>query len=40
MDLMNRVFRPFFDMFIVIFIEDILEYFICVRDHEDYLRIV
>ncbi|XP_073300566.1 uncharacterized protein [Primulina huaijiensis] len=34
MDLMNRVFKPFLDQFIVVFIDDILE-----RDHKEHLRI-
>ena len=40
MDLMNRVFRPYLDKFVVVFIDDIL---ICSKDkdeHADNLRIV
>ena len=33
MDLMNRVFEPFLDRFIVVFIDDILVYS---KDHEDH----
>lgn len=40
MDLINRVFRPFFDLFVVIFIEDILVYSQNVKEHIDHLRMV
>ena len=33
MDLMNRVFRPYVDQFVVVFIDDILVYS---KDREDY----
>ena len=40
MDLMNRVFQPYLDQLVVVFINDIL---VCSRDkqeHEQHLRIV
>ena len=40
MDLMNRVFRPYLDQFVVVFIDDILEYFRDEQEHEQYLKIV
>lgn len=40
MDLMNRVFRPFLDKFMIIFTDDILVYFISLEEHERHLRIV
>lgn len=40
MDLMNRVFRPFLDKFLVMFIDDILVYSKTVEEHEDHLRAV
>ena len=40
MDLMNRVFSPFIDKFVVIFIEDILIYSKNEEEHAKYLRIV
>ena len=35
MDLMNRVFRPYVDQFVVVFIDDILE-----ESHDTHLRVV
>ena len=40
MDLMQRVFRPYLDQFVVIFIDDILVYSKSEEDHERHLRIV
>ena len=40
MDLMNRVFRPYVDQFVVVFIDDILVYSKDAKEHEQHLRIV
>ena len=40
MDYMNRIFRPYLDQFIVVFIDDILIYSKTEREHEEHLRIV
>ena len=40
MDLMNRVFQPYLDQFVVVFIDDILVYSKDVHEHEQHLRIV
>ena len=40
MDLMNRVFRPYVDQFVVVFINDILVYSKDVQEHEQHMRIV
>ena len=40
MDLMNRVFRPYLDQFVVVFIDDILVYSRDTQEHEHHLRIV
>jgi hypothetical protein len=37
-DLMNRVFRPYLDKFIVVFIDDILVYSKSYLEHEQHLR--
>ena len=40
MDLMHRVFQPYLDQFVVIFINNILIYSKSEEEHEDHLRIV
>ena len=40
MNLMNRVFRPYIDQFVVVFIDDILVYSKDAQEHEKHLRIV
>jgi len=40
MDLMNRVFRPYLDQYVVVFIDDILVYSNSHLDHEQHLRVV
>ena len=39
MDLMNRVFHPYLDQFVVVFIDDILVYSKDSQEHEHHLRI-
>ena len=39
-DLMNRVFQPYLDRFIIIFIDDILVYSGSSEEHSGHLRIV
>ncbi|KAL9251592.1 Retrovirus-related Pol polyprotein from transposon 17.6-like protein [Drosera capensis] len=39
MDLMNRVFKPYLDRFVLVFIDDIVVYSRDHREHEEYLRI-
>lgn len=38
MDLMNRVFQPYLDEFIVVFIDDILIYLKNKQKHEEHLH--
>jgi hypothetical protein len=38
MDLMNRVFQPYLDKFVVVFIDDILVYSNSFEEHEEHLR--
>ena len=40
MDLMNRVFRPYMDQFMVVFIDDILVYSKSMEEHVYHLRTV
>ena len=40
MDLMNRVFHPYLDQFVVVFIVEILVYYKDAQEHEHHLRIV
>ena len=40
MDLMNNVFHPYLDQFVMVFIDDILVYSKDAHEHEHYLRIV
>ena len=38
MDLMYRVFQPYLDRFVVVFMDDILIYYKSKEDHESHLR--
>ena len=40
MNLMNNVFRPLLDLFVIVFIDDILVYSRTESEHADHLRIV
>ena len=40
MDMMNRVFRPFIDKFVIVFIDNILVYSRSGEEHEEHLRLV
>ena len=40
MDLMNRVFHPYLDQFVLVFIDDILVYSKDAQEHEQHLKIV
>ena len=40
MDLMNSLFRPFLDLFVIVFIDDILVYSRSEDEHADHLRAV
>ena len=40
MDLMHRVFQPYLDQFVVVFVDNILIYSQSEEEHKDHLRIV
>ncbi|KAE8710969.1 UDP-Glycosyltransferase superfamily protein isoform 1 [Hibiscus syriacus] len=40
MDLMNRIFQPYLDQFVVVFIDDILVYSKSIKEHSAHLRLV
>ena len=40
MDLMHRVFQPYLDQFVVVFVDDILIYSQSEEEHDDHLQIV
>ena len=40
MDLMNRVFEPYLDKFVIVFIDDILVYSSSKEEHAEHLRII
>ena len=40
MDLMHKVFQPYLDMFVMVFVDDILIYSKFKEEHEGHLRIV
>ena len=40
MDLMHRVFQPYLDQFVMVFVDDILIYSKSEEKHEGHLRIV
>ena len=40
MDLMHRVFQPYLDQFVVVFVDEILIYSQFKEEHEDHLQIV
>ena len=39
MDLINRIFRPYLDQFVIVFIDDILIYSRSEAEHEQHLRL-
>ena len=40
MDLMYKVFQPYLDRFVLVFVDDILIYFQSEREHKDHLQVV
>ena len=39
MSLMNGIFKPYMDLFVIVFIDDILIYSNSRKEHEDHLKI-
>lgn len=39
MDLINRVFKPYLDQFVVVFVDDILSYLRSSDEHEKHLHL-
>ena len=40
MDLMHRVFQPYLDQFVVVFVNDILIYSQSEEEHEDHMSVI
>ena len=40
MDLMHRVFQPYLDRFVMVFVDDIFSYSKSEEEHQDHLRVV
>ena len=40
MSLMNGIFKPYLDLFVIVFIDDILIYSKSKKEHEEHLRMV
>ena len=40
MDMMNRIFQPYLDKFVVVFIDDMLVYSKDKEEHEEHLRTI
>ena len=40
MSLMNRIFKPYLDLFVIVIIDDILVYSKSKKEHEEHLRMV
>ena len=40
MDLMHRVFQPYLDQFVMVFVDETLIYYKSEEEHEDHLRII
>ena len=40
MSMMNVIFKPYLDVFVIVFIDDILVYSKSKKEHEEHLRIV
>ena len=39
-DLMHRIFQPYLDRFVVVFVDDLLIYSKSEEEHEDHVRVV